>query len=66
MNSNLPDYINATQTFTYDVEAVREYLRECDIRPTDDAVIQTIETWAAEEFGWGDYILIGPDGEEIA
>lgn len=63
----LPKYINAIQTYTYDVESVRESLRELNgEEPTDADVIELIETWAAEEFGWGDYILMGPDGEEIA
>jgi hypothetical protein len=65
--SSLPEYINAIQTFTYDVERVRESLRELNggEEPTDADVLELIETWAAEEFGWGEYVLMGPDGEEL-
>jgi hypothetical protein len=52
----------AQQTFTYNVEDARTYLREMDIDPTDEEVISLIESWAEEEFGWGNYTLLGPDG----
>ena len=61
----LPEYIMAQQTFTYDVEATRTYLREMDIEPTDEEVVSLIESWAEEEFGWQNYSLLGPDGEEL-
>jgi len=64
--SSLPEYIHAQQTFSYNVEDTRTYLRGMDIEPTDENVIELIESWAEEEFGWQNYVLIGPDGEELA
>jgi len=62
----LGEYVNATQTYTYDVEYVRQALREIsDEEPTDQDVIDYIEACAAEDFGYGDFILVGPDGEEL-
>jgi hypothetical protein len=45
---------------------VRDSIRELQGKePTDEDVIELIETWASEEFGFGKYILLGPDGEDI-
>jgi hypothetical protein len=68
-----PERIIAQQTIAYDVEMVRDILREISgEEPTLDDVIERIHEYVKDDFscGWGheaklkDILIFDPDGEE--
>lgn len=68
-----PDYITAIKSVRYDIESIRDSIRDYNNEdPTFDDVLQMIYEYAKDDFscGWGhearikDLVFIDSDGEE--
>jgi hypothetical protein len=58
----LPQFVTAMKTFTYSVaDILDDPLHD---GWTEDQIVALIDTWAHEDLGGGEYILIDPDTME--